>query len=163
MRESPYTFRPVEQRDLPLLRTWLCTPEVMLWWGDPEAEYALLQEDLNDPRMVMRIISHAGQPFAYAQDYEVRAWPQAHLSGLPMGARAIDAFIGTSDMIGRGHGTAFLRLLAKRLRSEGAPVVVVDPKVDNRRARRAYEGAGFSGDVVVETDTGLVILLTFRG
>jgi len=30
------------------------------------------------------------------------------------GSRAIDAFIGEPDMIGRGYGSVFLRLLAHR-------------------------------------------------
>jgi aminoglycoside 6'-N-acetyltransferase len=113
--------------------------------------------------MTMRIVSFAGRPFAYVQDYPVHAWPQPHLTALPAGSRAIDAFIGEPDMIGRGHGSAFLRLLAERLRSEGAPVVAIDPGPDNRRARRAYAKAGFRGDALVERGTGPAILMTFEG
>ena len=46
-------------------------------------------------------------------------------------------------MIGRGHGAAYLRLIAERLCAEGAPLVTIDPIVDNLRARRAYAKAGF--------------------
>jgi aminoglycoside 6'-N-acetyltransferase len=141
----------------------LQTPEVRRWWGDPEEQAALLEEDLSEPRMVMRIVSFEGQPFAYAQDYAVHVWPQPHFSGLPEGSRAIDAFIGEPDMIGQGHGSGFLRLLAERLKDEGAPVVAIDPDVDNLRARRAYERAGFRGDTVVETAEGPAILMIFEG
>ena len=96
--------------DLPLLRVWLRMPEVVRWWGDPEEQYALLDEDLNEPRMVMPLVLFGGQPFAYVQDYAVGDWPQPHFKGLPAGARAIDAFVGEPDMIGRGHGSTFLRL-----------------------------------------------------
>jgi RimJ/RimL family protein N-acetyltransferase len=51
--------------------------------------------------------------------------------------------IGDPDMLGRGHGSAFLRRLAERLVAEGAPIVAIDPDVDNLRARRAYARAGF--------------------
>jgi len=154
-----YTFRPAALRDLPLLERWLRTPEVVRWWGDPQEQAALLREDLGEPRMVMRIVSLAGRPFAYAQDYDVHVWPQPHFAGLPPGSRSIDSFIGEPDMIGRGHGSAFLRLLAERLRAEGAPVVAIDPDVENFRARRAYEKAGFRGEAIVESGEGPAVLM----
>ena len=113
--------------------------------------------------MTMRIVSFDGRCFAYAQDYEVNTWPQAHLRDLPAGSRAIDTFIGKPDMIGCGHGAAFVRLLARRLIEEGATRVVIDPTVDNIRARRAYARAGFVGDRPVPTHTGPVVVMTFRG
>jgi aminoglycoside 6'-N-acetyltransferase len=163
MGPSPYAFRLAAREDLPLLRVWLRTPEVVRWWGDPVEQSALLQEDMNEPRMVMRIVSFESRPFAYVQDYAVHVWPQPHFAHLPAGSRAIDAFIGEPDMIGQGHGSAFLRLVAERLRAEGAPVVAIDPDVDNARARRAYEKAGFGGDAVVETGAGPAVLMIFGG
>ena len=84
------------------------------------------------------------------------------MSHLPRGARAIDAFIGRPEMIGRGHGSAFVRLLAERLTEAGAPLVAIDPGVGNIRARRAYEKAGFRAEGVVETAEGPAILMTWR-
>jgi aminoglycoside 6'-N-acetyltransferase len=161
--EPVYAFRPAVREDLPLLRRWLRTPEVVRWWGDPREQAALLRDDLDEPAMVMRIVSCAGRAFAYAQDYPVHAWPQPHFAHLPQGTRAIDSFIGAPDMIGRGHGSIYLRLLAERLRVEGAPVVAIDPDQDNLRARRAYEKAGFRGGTVVETGEGPAILMIFEG
>ncbi len=149
--------------DLPMLRRWLNTPEVVRWWGDPAREAALLEEGLREPETVMRIVSFDGRCFAYAQDYDVNAWPQEHLRDLPPGSRAIDTFIGKPDMIGCGHGAAFMRLLARRLIHEGASRVVIDPAADNLRARRAYARAGFSAESVVSTDAGPVVVMTFRG
>jgi aminoglycoside 6'-N-acetyltransferase len=156
-----YTFRPAGVQDLPLLEQWLRTPEVVRWWGDPEEQAALLQQDLHDPRMVMRIVSCEGRSFAFAQDYAVHVWPQPHFACLPPGSRSIDSFIGVPDMIGRGHGSAFLKLLAERLRAEGAPVVAIDPNVENLRARRAYEKAGFRGETVVTSGEGPCVLMLF--
>lgn len=146
---------------MPMLRRWLCTPEVRRWWGDPDHQERLLLEDLDEPQMIMRIVAFETHPFAYAQDYAVHTWPQPHLAGLPPGSRAIDAFIGEPAMIGRGHGAAFLRLLAQRLRAEGAPVVAIDPDVENHRARRAYARAGFVERGVVETGEGPAVLMCF--
>jgi aminoglycoside 6'-N-acetyltransferase len=160
---SAYAFRPAIRDDLPLLRRWLQAPEVVRWWGDANEQAALLAQDLDEPSMVMRIVSFIGRPFAYAQDYAVDAWPQPHFARLPAGSRAIDSFIGEPDMIGRGHGPAYLRLLAERLRAEGAPVVAIDPDLDNLRARRAYEKAGFHGSAVVESGAGPAVLMLFEG
>ena len=113
--------------------------------------------------MVMWIVEAEGRPFAYAQEYSVHAWPQHHFAHLPFGSRGIDAFIGEPDMIGAGHGSVFLRLLAEHLRAEGAPVVAIDPDPENLRARRAYERAGFSGDIEVDTEWGPAVLMTFGG
>jgi aminoglycoside 6'-N-acetyltransferase len=157
-----YSFRAARPEDMPLLRAWLRTPEVARWWGDPDEQAAMLEEDLTEPGMVMRIVSFDAEPFAYAQDYAVHRWPQAHFAGLPSGARAIDSFIGEPEMIGRGHGSVYLRLLAERLQAEGAPAVAIDPAADNMRARRAYEKAGFVPDRVVDTDEGLAVLMIFE-
>src|SRR5438445_7936417 len=107
MKRSTYSFRSAVPQDLPLLRRWLQTPEVVCWWGDPDEQLALLEEDMNEPKMVMRIVHFDGQPFGYAQDYDVHSWPQPHFTGLPAGTRAIDAFIGEPTMLGRGHGARF--------------------------------------------------------
>lgn len=153
----------MERRDLPLLRRWLATPEVVRWWGDPGEQAALLAEDLDEPSMVMRLVAFEGRPFAYAQDYPVHAWPQPHFAHLPAGSRAIDTFIGEPEMIGRGHGAAYLRLLAERLVRADAPAVAIDPDADNIRARLAYAKAGFRGSTVVETGAGPAVLMIFAG
>jgi aminoglycoside 6'-N-acetyltransferase len=159
---SAYSFRPATTGDLPRLHSWLRTAEVARWWGEPREQFALLRADLSEPRMTMRVVSFNGRPFAYAQDYEVHAWPQPHLAHLPRGSRAVDSFIGWPAMIGRGHGSAFLGLLAQRFCAEGAPLVVVDPAEDNLRARRAYEKAGFHTEATVATETGPAVLMLYE-
>lgn len=154
-----YAFRPATRLDLPMLDVWLRAPEVARWWGEPLEQVALLCEDLDEPRMSMVIVSVDALPFAYAQHYDVHDWPQPHLAHLPAGSRAVDAFIGVPDLLGCGHGPAFLQLLARRLRADGAPVVAIDPAADNHRARRAYANAGFRGDTIVATAEGSAVLM----
>ena len=161
MKPSPYSFRPAAHADLPLLERWLRTPEVVRWWGDPGEQLELLRGDLAEPRMAMRIVSFGQRPFAYAQHYDVHAWPQLHFAKLPPGSRAIDAFIGEPDMLARGHGAQFLRLLTEDLLDQGAPLVAIDPAANNMRALRAYEKAGFLVDSIVDTAEGAVLLMIF--
>ena len=158
----PYSFRPLARGDLPLVATWLRTPEVVRWWGEPKRELALIKEDLDAAEMTQWIVSCEKAAFAYAQAYEVQAWPQPHLAHLPSGAMAVDAFIGEPEMIGRGHGARFLRLLVDELIGAGAPLVVIDPDADNHRARRAYRKAGFRGDALVDTAAGSIVLMVFN-
>lgn len=145
-----------------MLRRWLCTPEVVRWWGDPVEQAALLGGDLREPLMTMRIVSFNDRPFAYAQDYDVGSWPQRQFSHLPTGSRAIDAFIGEPDMIARGHGAAFLQQLARHLIDAGAPVIAIDPGATNLRARRAYANAGFVDDPSADGAVDGVIVMVFR-
>jgi aminoglycoside 6'-N-acetyltransferase len=159
---SAYSFRPATAKDLPDLRRWLNTPEVRRWWGDPSEQFELLRGDLNEPLMTMRIVSFNGRPFAYAQDYDVHSWPQSHLMQLPKGSRAIDSFIGWPSMIGRGHGQAYLRLLAEQLCADGAPLVAIDPAEGNLRAQRAYEKAGFRVEARVVTEAGPAVLMLYE-
>ncbi len=161
MRPARYAFRPAAAADLPMLRRWLDTREVVQWWGAPGKQFALLAEDLSEPAMTMRIVSLDGIPFAYAQDYAVHRWPQAHFQHLPPRTRAIDAFIGEPALLGRGHGSTFLRLLAQRLVDEGVPLVAIDPDPGNTRARRAYFNAGFRGESIVQAPDGPAVLMIF--
>ncbi len=138
-----YSFRPMTAGDFVMARRWLETPEARRWWGDPDGEISLLEEDLDDPRMVMWIVAHEGRPFAYIQDYEPHAWAMHHFAFMPPGSRGVDQFIGEPDMVGVDHGSAFIRAFAAQLFDAGAPRIVTDPDPRNRRAIRAYEKAGF--------------------
>jgi len=42
-------------------------------------------------------------------------------------------------------------------------LVAIDPDIQNHRARRAYERAGFRGDTEVMTDSGPAVLMIFEG
>jgi aminoglycoside 6'-N-acetyltransferase len=145
-----------------MLRRWLETPEVRRWWGDPDEQEALLREDLAGEDMTMWIVCLNGSPFGYAQHCDVHGWPQPHVAHLPAGSIAIDAFVGKPEMIGKGNGARFLRLLAERIRRSGAPEIVIDPDPANERAIRAYRNAGFVGDAIYETEDGPALLMHFR-
>jgi aminoglycoside 6'-N-acetyltransferase len=162
---SAYTFRPMTTDDQALVRHWLSTPEVDRWWGDPDRENGdddddrLFQDELGDPNIALWIVSHDDQPFAYIQDYDPHAWADHPFASLPQGARGIDQFIGQPDMIGLGHGSAFIRAHVEQLFARGAPAVGTDPHPTNIRAIRAYEKAGFVRDVEQHTEWGRALLM----
>lgn len=133
-------------------------PHVDRWWGEPSLEPE--EAKLADGRIAMWIVELAGRPFAFAQDYDPHGWEGHPFGHLPPGSRGMDQYIGEPDMLGRGHGSSFVRRHADLLFRAGAPAVGTDPHPDNVAARRAYEKAGFiavSGPV--ETRWGRAILM----
>ena len=157
-----YAFRAMSAVDLPLVRRWLETSEVARWWGQPDGQYALVSGDLDHPDMDQFIVSIDSRPFAYIQCYELSAWNQG-FGPQPSGTRGIDQFIGEPDMIGRGHGSHFIRQFVDQLLRSGLPRVVTDPDPVNGRAVRAYEKAGFVRDRMIETPDGPALLMVRNG
>jgi len=157
-----YGFRAMSAADLGMIRHWLDTPEVIRWWGDPDQQHALVSSDLEHPDMDQFIVSIDGRPFGYIQCYALSTWNQG-FGSQPPGTRGIDQFIGEPDMLGRGHGSDFIRQFVEELLRAGTPRVVTDPDPANSRAVRAYEKAGFRQDRVVDTPDGPALLMVRSG
>ena len=159
MAAPVYQFRRMTGADLPLVRGWLAMPEVVEWWGDPDEQFELIREDLESLAMDQFIIAVDDRPFAYLQCYDPTAWPENGLGSHPSGTRGIDQFIGDPNMIGHGHGSAFIRQFTNGLLTAGTPRVLTDPDPANARAIRAYEKAGFLTEGLVDTPDGLSLLM----
>jgi aminoglycoside 6'-N-acetyltransferase len=154
-----YEFRPMTADNLPLVRGWLMMPHVVEWWGDTYREFELISEDLEVEAMEQFIVVADGRAFAYLQCYDPTVWPDNGLGTHPPGTRGIDQFIGEPDMVGCGHGSAFIRMFIDGLIAAGAPCVITDPDPANTRAIRAYEKAGFRKDDLVDTPDGRALLM----
>jgi aminoglycoside 6'-N-acetyltransferase len=155
-----YQFRRFDSADLAMIRQWLAMPHVVEWWGDPDAQFALLSSDLREPAMQQFIVAtDKDGPFGYLQCYNISAWPTVAFGPQPDGTRAIDQFIGKPDMIERGHGSGFIRSFVDELLRAGTPRVITDPAPDNCRAIRACEKAGFARHRIVETCDGPAFLM----
>jgi aminoglycoside 6'-N-acetyltransferase len=153
-----YVFRPLSVSDLPMVKRWLVTPEVVRWWGDPREQYALVSGDLDHPDMDQFIVSLGEHPFGYIQCYALSTWNQS-FGAQPPKTRGIDQFIGEAEMIGRGHGSGFIRQFVEDMLTSGIPRIVTDPDPDNGRAVRAYARAGFQSGRVVDTPDGPALLM----
>ena len=153
MASADYEFVPMTSADLPLIRRWLQTPHVSEWWHDPAEQFELVSGDLDHPDMAQFIVASDLRPFAYLQCYNLSDW-NTGFGPQPDGTRGLDQFIGEADMLGLGHGSAFIRAFTERLLANGAPRVVIDPDPANARAISAYARAGFSKDRIVDTPDG---------
>src|ERR1700729_210853 len=128
----PYVFRSLSATDLPMVKRWLVTPEVVRWWGDAEEQYALVSGDLDHPDMDQFIVSLGEHPFGYIQCYSLSTWNQS-FGAQPAKTRGIDQFIGKPGLIGCGHGSGFIRQFVEGVLASGVPRIVTDPDPDNGR------------------------------
>ncbi len=146
--------------DLDLLMEWQAHPHVRAWW-DSEEPYTT--EEMSDPRVSRWIVSNDARPFAFMQDYTVHGWADHHFAKLPKGARGIDQYIGDPEMIGLGHGTAFIGARMQVLFDAGAPMIATDPHPDNRRAISVYKKLGFEAVAPPQqTRWGLILPMVAR-
>jgi aminoglycoside 6'-N-acetyltransferase len=155
---GPYQFRPFTADDLPLMARWLQRPHMAEWWGDPDQQLAIVRADIDDPAMDQYLVLFADTPFAYLQCYRMTHWNDC-FGPQPVGTLGIDQSIGEADMVGRGHGSAFIRQFTDALLAAGTPRIVTDPAPGNGRAIRCYEKAGFHRDRAVETPDGPALLM----
>ncbi len=138
-----------------MMSVWQSRPHVREWWDSDEPSTV---KELEDRRVERWIVSLAERPFAYIQDYTVHGWDDHHFYSLPPGSRGIDQFIGEPDLIGCGHGPAFISEHINRLFVAGAPVVATDPHPDNARANAAYKKAGLAAfGPARQTPWGLIL------
>jgi aminoglycoside 6'-N-acetyltransferase len=157
---NQYSFRRATLHDLDLLVEWQSKPHVRQWWGSDEP---FNKEDLDDPRVARWIVSSFGRTFAFMQDYTVHGWEDHHFAKLPKGSRGIDQYIGDPEMIGIGHGQAFIRARMQTLFDAEAPVIATDPHPDNERAISVYKKLGFEPfGPPQETQWGLILPMKAR-
>lgn len=151
---DPYSCRRATAADMPILHEWQRLPHVSAWW---DADDLIDEDDLADPRVVQWVVLLSGQPFAFIQDYTVHGWADHPFAHLPQGSRGIDQFIGPPNMVGVGHGPAFITHRVEALFNAGAPIIATDPHPDNARAIAAYRKVGFQiAGPPRETEWGLI-------
>ncbi|ADU12448.1 GNAT family N-acetyltransferase [Asticcacaulis excentricus] len=147
-----YGFRRLTEADIALVNDWIARPHVAQWWidGTGGPSEPIDADILQEPDFNTWIVSLHDRPFAYMQDYNPHLYPDHHFFDRPLGTRGIDQIIGEADMVGIGHGTAFIRQRVVQLFAEGASCIATDPHPDNTRAIRAYQKAGFApyGEVI---------------
>lgn len=173
--EAPLRFRPLVDRDLPLLVRWLNEPHVVATYGQGRgasaaevvAKYGPRARGVGPTRAF--VIEVEGRPSGYIQTYRILDHPGwAAQSGIADESHGLDLFLGAADLVGRGLGTRVLRRFVDDVVFGGtdAVAVVCDAFSTNPRAVRALEKAGFrrwrhlatpepgSGDLLLRRDRG---------
>ncbi len=141
------SLRPVTHDDLPAIMRWRNDPEVVRFWDVPPASEAEYLEELFEPDDApawQLVIEHRGRPIGQLQYWHPTSDPDDHWSA------GIDLYIGEPDGRDRGLGTEAVRVALQYLfEVKRLHRVTIDPEVDNRRAIRVYEKAGYRFDGVL--------------
>lgn len=141
--------------DVGLLAAWLRDPAVGEWWEGTTVTYddAYVRAEMlhapDEDHVTQAIVELDGRPIGFQQWYALAGEPAAMAEyGITADDRAygIDQLIGESRLHGRGIGTRQVRAVTDWLLGSdgpGARMVVTDPVIENARAVRCYEKAGF--------------------
>jgi aminoglycoside 6'-N-acetyltransferase len=145
---TDFILAPIDDSAVPLLTRWLSDPRVFEFYmsaDDPRSEDAVRAEFLAQDFVERFIVRRGSEPIGYLQFYEVEPeWREVYGVDKDEAAYGMDQFIGEPNLWDRGIGSALVRQTAEYLVQErGASRVFLDPHVDNGRAVRAYERAGF--------------------
>lgn len=163
-----FSFRPLREGDLPMLREWLLRPHVAEWWGPAESISELREEYIDragEPNAVRAYIAYLrASPIGFIQAYVVigsgGGWWKEETDP---GARGTDQFLAEASRLGKGLGSAMIRAFLEQLFSDPqVSVVQTDPNPTNRRAIRAYVRAGFREAGPVDTPDGPALLMRCR-
>lgn len=169
MKDLQFDFRPLRERDLPLLTEWLGRPHLREWWSDEAiSPDAVLEKYL--PRIAGRDAARPylaycnGDPVGYIQYYLAAEgdpdwWPDVPGPGV----RGIDQFLADGGRLGQGLGTAMVSaFVALLLQNPEVTEIRVDPRPDNLRAIRCYAKAGFRERERITTPDGPALMMVLE-
>jgi aminoglycoside 6'-N-acetyltransferase len=124
-------LRPLSRGDEAELRRIHSTPEVVRWWGEPEAGFPL-SDDPESTRFCIVVEDRIVGLIEYSEELTPR---YRHAT--------IDVFLDPA-VHGRGLGTEAVRRVVGHLIAErGHHRITIDPACDNAAAIHVYEKVGF--------------------
>ena len=146
-------IRPLVEDDLEALAGWLADERVLEFyegrdtsWPPDKVRAHFFEEPECGAEFLRVAIEWRGAPIGYGQVYRLHDGLFAEY-GLPDTGEvvyAMDQFIGAPELWGKGLGTRYVNAVAEFLAAErDAAAVVMDPRVNNPRAVRCYQKAGF--------------------
>lgn len=150
------SLRDVEPEDVPALSRWFSDPRVLRFYGGRDA--SLAPEDVRRKFLQTRrdssgrtrnyqpcVIEQDRVPVGFLQFYRLTPRESTSLGYAPRDRTfGFDLLVGDPGLWGHGLGTRAVRMTRDFLRKEwGADWIVLDPRVENRRAVHVYRKAGF--------------------
>ena len=136
-------LRPATPDDLELLRRWDEQPHVVA--SDPNDDWGWETELARQPDWREQLIAEVdGRPVGFVQIIDPAREDSRYWGDVPANLRAVDIWIGEEADLGKGYGTAMMRLALERcFAAPGVVAVLVDPLAANTRAHRFFERLGF--------------------
>lgn len=138
-------LRPATLDDLDLLRRWDEQPHVIACDPSEDDDWAWEVELARHPDWREQLIGEIdGRAVGFVQVIDPACEESHYWGDVPPDQRAIDIWIGEEADLGKGYGTAMMRLaLARCFAGAGVSAVLVDPLSVSGRAHRFYERLGF--------------------
>ena len=137
-------LREARDADWPTIRRWLAEPAVIRWWGPKATTEAEVMLAMSSPNAIARIIEADGTAVGYAHAIDMSLLGETLPDQVPAGTWDIDLFIASPEHRGQGIGGIALEMVRREVfETTLAPAVVILVGVNNERAVRAYERAGF--------------------
>lgn len=142
-----------------MLWEWHQRPHVAPWFAafmpatyeESVLEWTEMFEGRTPERGFLIVVD--GAEIGYIQSYRLNGAPEMSVPlALGRDAVAADLFIAHPEALGRGIGPQVVATFYLRMMDEtGLDIGVIDPEIENVRAIRAYEKAGFTFLRVVDT------------
>ncbi len=151
-----YSFRKLTEADLPLMRRWLETPHVKVWWPDVKKQLTLMQQDMNSSEIDMWVVCLINHPFAYMHDHDAQAFGMPQYADLPPGARIMATFVGDNNFMGQGHSAGYINARVCDMRMK-YPMIAVGPNTTDTRTISIYAQAGFRKRRLAPTREGRLV------
>jgi aminoglycoside 6'-N-acetyltransferase len=141
--EGSVNFRKALPEDLPLLMHWAQQPHLAGTGADEDWEF---EESLREnPTWREQLIAELdGTPMGFVQIIDPKEEESHYWGEVEENLRAIDIWIGEERFVGKGYGSAMMRLAIGRCFADPAVRgILIDPLATNEKAIRFYERLGF--------------------
>jgi aminoglycoside 6'-N-acetyltransferase len=136
-------LRTATPDDLALLQHWDRQPHVIA--SGPNDDWAWETELRRSPDWRELLIAELhGRAIGFIQIIDPAREDSHYWGDIGVGYRAIDIWIGEASNLGKGYGTAMMKLALDRcFAAPTVRAVWIDPLASNIRAHRFYERLGF--------------------
>ncbi|MDJ0684955.1 MAG: GNAT family N-acetyltransferase [Alphaproteobacteria bacterium] len=140
----PLHLRLATLEDIPLLDRWERQPHVQQSVGaDGPWDWRAAVTAQVDWRRIL-IAEEDGRPVGFMQMLDPARDEDQYWGPTGPGFRALDIWIGAPEDLGRGLGSAMMRLAIDACFAEpGVQVILIDPLARNTQAHRFYRRLGF--------------------
>ncbi|TCL54664.1 RimJ/RimL family protein N-acetyltransferase [Hydrogenispora ethanolica] len=131
---NPLILKPLEDRDLPLVKEWLYKDYIQKWYDDPEEWLYEMKERKGAFHFIKHfIVFDENNPIGFCQYYDCfEAKEDWYSVDQPQRVFSMDYLIGEETCLGRGLGKEIVRILSDTIRVvEKAHEIVVQPEKEN--------------------------------
>jgi RimJ/RimL family protein N-acetyltransferase len=146
-------LKPLEDRDLPLVKEWLYKDYIKKWYDDPEEWLYEMKERKGAFHFIQHfIVCDENGPIGFCQYYDCfEAKEDWYSVDRPQSVFSMDYLIGEETCLGRGLGKEIVRILSDIIRVvEKAHEIVVQPEKENIASCRAL----LANDYVYDEEKG---------